>query len=80
MSENVKRIGRLSFSIHKNGDDDEEDEDKLDEDDLNYVVDDLSDDEGDEGRTSAIIAMTKQEEKERHKEMLRHIGRGYDGR
>jgi hypothetical protein len=65
----------------KNDDDDEEEDDEVDEEDLKHVVDDLSDDEGDEEEGErARKEMMKREEKEQHKEILRRMRDGYDGR
>jgi hypothetical protein len=82
--EEVAGLEDFGFIVHKKKKDDEEEDADLvdfDEDDLKHVVDDLSDDEGDElAGTKARKAMEAQEEKERHKEMLRRMRDGYDGR
>ena len=62
-------------------DDDEEDDDGIRKDDLEGVVDDLSDDEGDEqAGEEARKAMEAKEEKERQKDVMRLMREGYDGR
>jgi hypothetical protein len=82
--EEVAGLEDFGFSItkKKNDDDDDDNEpDELDEDDLEHVVDDVSDNEGDED--AGRIARKRQEqkeEKERHKEILRRMREGYDGR
>ena len=54
---------------------------KLDEDDLEHIVDTYSDDEGDEDLADEARAKAAQlEEKARHKEMMRRMKEGYDGR
>lgn len=82
--EEVAGLEDFGFSIKKKkADDDEEDadDDHLDEDDLNHVVDELSDDEGDEAAGEAARKKQQQkEEKERHKEIMRRMREGYDGR
>jgi hypothetical protein len=81
--EEVAGLEDFGFVVHKKKKDDDDDDDivDFDEDDLKHVVDDLSDDEGDElAGTKARKAMEAQEEKERHKEMLRRMRDGYDGR
>lgn len=83
--EEVAGLEDFGFTVSKKKkDDDDEDSpdlDKLDEDDLEHVVDDLSDDEGDEdaGREARKL-QEQREEKQRHKEMLRRMREGYDGR
>jgi hypothetical protein len=65
----------------KKKDDDDEGDDQLDDDDLENVVDDLSDNEGDEeAGEAARRAAAAREEKERHKEIMRRMREGYDGR
>ena len=71
----------FSISKKKKSDDDENVDDELDADDLEHVVDDVSDGEGDED--AGRVARKKQEqleEKARHKEILRRMREGYDGR
>jgi hypothetical protein len=82
--EEIAGLEDFGFSISKkNKNNDEEDDapDKLDEDDLKHIVDEVSDDEGDEdaGRV-ARKRLEQQEEKTRHKEILRRMREGYDGR
>ncbi|KAL3938701.1 MAG: hypothetical protein SGBAC_006434 [Bacillariaceae sp.] len=83
--EEVAGLEDFGFSVKKkkNGEDDDEDPDslKMDQDDLEHIVDDVSDGEGDE--EAGRIARKKQElreEKERHKDMIRRMREGYDGR
>ena len=65
----------------KKKDDDDEGDDQLDADDLENVVDELSDNEGDEeAGEAARRAAAAREEKERHKEIMRRMREGYDGR
>lgn len=65
----------------KKKDDDDEGDDQLDDDDLENVVDDLSDNEGDEeAGEAARRAAAAREEKERHKDIMRRMREGYDGR
>ena len=83
--EEVAGLEDFGFKIHKKkeDDDDEEgiDDEKLDEEDLKHVVDDVSDNEGDEeAGEAARKRMEHKEEKERHKEILRRMREGYDGR
>ena len=82
--EEVAGLEDFGFVVHKKkGGDDDDDADlgEFDADDLEHVVDDLSDDEGDEqAGDKARKAMEAKEEKERHKEMLRRMRDGYDGR
>jgi hypothetical protein len=83
--EEVAGLEDFGFSVNKKekGEDDEEDaaDDKLDEDDLEHVVDELSDDEGDEEAGDAARKRLEQkEEKDKHKEILRRMREGYDGR
>jgi hypothetical protein len=81
--EEVAGLEDFGFSVHKkkNADDDEDGGDELDEDDLEHVVDDLSDNEGDEEEgENARKDMERKEEKEKHKEMIRRMRDGYDGR
>jgi hypothetical protein len=82
--EEVAGLEDFGFVVHKKKSGDDEDDTDLgdfDEDDLEHVVDDLSDDEGDEqAGEKARKAMEAKEEKERHKEMIRRMRDGYDGR
>jgi hypothetical protein len=81
--EEIVGLEDFGFTVNKekNADDDDEDDGELDEDDLKNVVDELSDNEGDEeaGET-ARVDMLHKEDKERHKEILRRMREGYDGR
>lgn len=83
--EEVAGLEDFGFSLgNKKKDDDEEedaDADKITEEDLKHVVDDVSDDEGDEDAGQAARkALEQREEKERHKEIIRRMREGYDGR
>ena len=83
--EEVAGLEDFGFSVtkKKKDDDDEENEadNELDEDDLKHVVDDVSDDEGDEeAGKAARKELEQREEKERHKEIIRRMREGYDGR
>jgi hypothetical protein len=80
--EEVAGLEDFGFSVHKKtADDDEDGDDQLDEDDLEHVVDDLSDNEGDEEEgEKARQVMARKEEKDKHKEMMRRMRDGYDGR
>jgi len=82
--EEVAGLEDFGFSVHKKkAQDDDEDaiDDEINAEDLKHVVDDVSDDEGDEETGEKMrIALAQKEEKERHKEMLRRMREGYDGR
>ena len=70
-------------SIKKKNADDEDDEKLFEakEDDLDIVVDELSDGEGDEEAGEAgRKALQAKEEKEKHREIMRRMRDGYDGR
>ncbi len=82
--EEIAGLEDFGFSIskkNKKNDDEDHVNDQLDEEDLKHVVDDVSDGEGDEdaGRI-ARKRLEQQEEKARHKEILRRMREGYDGR
>jgi hypothetical protein len=83
--EEIAGLEDFGFSLNKKKEDDEEeddiDADKLTEEDLKHVVDDVSDDEGDEeaGET-ARMELEQKEERERHKDIIRRMRDGYDGR
>jgi len=82
--EEVAGLEDFGFTIKKKKQDDDEDDDnddELDEDDLKHVVDDVSDNEGDEEAGEAARKRQERlEEKERHKEIIRRMREGYDGR
>ena len=81
--EGVAGLEDFGFAVNdkKKGDEEEEEPDGIDEDDLENVVDDLSDNEGDEeAGEHARRDMAAREEKERHKDMMRRMREGYDGR
>jgi hypothetical protein len=73
----------FGFAVQKKSDEDDDDAnaDNLDEDDLDNVVDEVSDGEGDEEAGDlARQRLQRAEEKERHKEIMRRMREGYDGR
>jgi hypothetical protein len=83
--EEIAGLEDFGFSFKKKKiDDDEEDDidaDKLTEEDLKHVVDDVSEDEGDEeAGEAARKELEQKEEKEHHKEIMRRMRDGYDGR
>jgi hypothetical protein len=82
--EEVAGLEDFGFTISKKkkeDDDEEEIADDLDQGDLENVVDELSDGEGDEeAGDAARRKMQQQEEKRAHKEMLRRVRDGHDGR
>ena len=84
--DNIQGLEDFGFSLKKksNSEDDEDDEEKeseLRKDDMEHIVDELSDNEGDEeaGQEARILQNVK-EEKARHKEMMRLMREGYDTR
>ena len=82
--EEVAGLEDFGFSLNKKKKDDEDedvDDDKLTEEDMKHVVDDVSDDEGDEeAGEAARKELEQREEKERHKDIIRRMREGYDGR
>ena len=80
--EGIVGLEDFGFAVSKKKDDDDDDVDgDVDEDDLDHVVDDLSDGEGDEEAGDVARKRLEQaEEKERHKEIMRRMREGYDGR
>lgn len=82
--EEIVGLEDFGFAMHKKkkkDDDDNDVDDEVNEDDLENVVDDVSDGEGDEDAgEEARKAMEVREEKERHKEIMRRMREGYDGR
>ena len=80
--EGIVGLEDFGFAVSKKKDDDDDDVDAdVDEDDLDHVVDDLSDGEGDEEAGEVARKRLEQaEEKERHKEIMRRMREGYDGR
>jgi len=81
--EQVAGLEDFGFKVlgSKKKEEEEENDAEADDDDMDHVVDDLSDNEGDEeAGDSARKAMEKKEEKLRHKEMIRRMRDGYDGR
>ena len=81
--EEIVGLEDFGFAVQKKRKDDDENDDDLDvdEDDLENVVDDVSVGEGDEiAGEEARKAMEMREEKDRHKEIMRRMREGYDGR
>jgi hypothetical protein len=83
--EEVAGLEDFGFSVKKKQSDDDDDDaindDALNEDDLKHVVDEVSDNEGDEeAGDEARKRQDRREEQERHKEILRRMREGYDGR
>ncbi|KAL7518338.1 hypothetical protein ACHAWX_003180 [Stephanocyclus meneghinianus] len=79
--EGIVGLEDFGFSIEKKKDEDTDDDVEADADDLDHVVDDLSDGEGDEeAGEQARKRLEAREEKERHKEIIRRMREGYDGR
>mmetsp|Transcript_2456 Transcript_2456/g.4585 ORF Transcript_2456/g.4585 Transcript_2456/m.4585 type:complete len:1229 (+) Transcript_2456:47-3733(+) len=82
--EGVAGLEDFGFTVQskkKSDDDDEEEHADVQDDDFENIVDDVSDDEGDEeAGEAARKAMALEEEKLRHKEILRTMREGYDGR
>lgn len=71
----------FGFSIEKKKDEEDDEDVDVDEDDLEHVVDDVSDNEGDEeAGEAARKKLEAREEKERHREIIRRMREGYDGR
>ncbi len=80
--EGVAGLEDFGFTVKskEKGDDDNEDDDADDE-DFENIVDELSDGEGDEDAgEKARKELLQKEEKMRHKEVLRRIREGYDGK
>ncbi len=79
--EGIVGLEDFGFAVSKKKDDDDDDDGEVDQDDLDHVVDDLSDGEGDEEAGEVARKRLEQaEEKERHKEIIRRMREGYDGR
>ena len=83
--EEIAGLEDFGFSLNKKKKDDDDDEDihadVLDDEDLKHIVDEVSDDEGDEAAgNEARREMKHRDDKEQHKEMLRRMRDGYDGR
>jgi hypothetical protein len=77
----LEDFGFVVPSKKKSDDDDEEENADAQDDDFENIVDDVSDDEGDEeAGEAARKAMAIEEEKLRHKEIIRTMRDGYDGR
>jgi len=82
--EGVAGLEDFGFTVKSKtkGDDEEENEnDDGDDEDFENIVDDISDNEGDEDAGErGRQALQQKEEKMRHKEVLRRIREGYDGK
>ncbi|KAG7355171.1 hypothetical protein IV203_004527 [Nitzschia inconspicua] len=83
--EEVAGLEDFGFTVSKKKKDDDEDEDnvddELDEEDLKHIVDEVSDNEGDEeAGMAARRRLEAQEEKRLHKEFMRRTREGHDGR
>jgi len=79
--EGIVGLEDFGFSIEKKKDEEDDEDVDVDEDDLEHVVDDVSDNEGDEeAGEAARKKFEAREEKERHKEIIRRMREGYDGR
>ncbi len=79
--EGIVGLEDFGFAVSKKKDDDDDDDGDVDQDDLDHVVDDVSDGEGDEEAGEVARKRLEQaEEKERHKEIIRRMREGYDGR
>jgi hypothetical protein len=79
--EAVAGLEDFGFTVDSKKRDDEDDENDADEEDFDNIVDEVSDGEGDEeAGEEARNALQAREEKMRHKEVLRRIREGYDGK
>lgn len=82
--EGVAGLEDFGFTLNtkkKETEDDEDNDDDMDDDDFEDIVDDVSDNEGDEAAGEAgRKAMAIREEKARHKEIIRRMREGYDGK
>ncbi len=79
--EGVAGLEDFGFTVKSNIKEDEEGDNEVDEDDLEHIVDEVSDGEGDEeAGEKARKELLAKEEKLRHKEVLRRIREGYDGK
>lgn len=81
--EGVAGLEDFGFTVDskKKSEDEENEEDNPDDDDFENIVDDVSDNEGDEeAGEAARKALALREEKLRHKEIIRRMRDGYDGR
>ncbi len=71
----------LASDAKKKGDGEDDENVDADDDDFEDIVDDVSDNEGDEeAGEAARNAMNLNEEKMRHKEIMRRMREGYDGK
>ncbi|GFH62085.1 hypothetical protein CTEN210_18561 [Chaetoceros tenuissimus] len=81
--EGVAGLEDFGFTVDskKKSEDEENEEDNANDDDFENIVDDVSDNEGDEeAGEAARKALAQREEKLRHKEIIRRMRDGYDGR
>ena len=79
--EGIIGLEDFGFAVNTKKDDDEDGDAEVDEDDLEHVVDELSDGEGDEeAGENARKRLQRQEEKQRHDEIIRRMRDGHDGR
>jgi len=80
--EGVAGLEDFGFTLEsKKKAEDEDEDDNAEDEDFENIVDDVSDNEGDEeaGET-ARKAMMRLEEKQRHKDIMRRMREGYDGK
>ena len=79
--EGVQGLEDFGFSLQSKKKDGEDEDIVAEKEDFENIVDDLSDNEGDEeaGET-ARKELAQKEEKDRHKEIMRRMREGYDGR
>ncbi len=79
--EGVAGLEDFGFALKSDKKQDEENDDEADEEDFENIVDEVSDGEGDEeAGDEARKELQIREEKMRHKEVLRRIREGYDGK
>ena len=80
--EGVAGLEDFGFTLQsKKKNEDEDDNVEADEEDFENIVDDVSDNEGDEeAGDAARQAMIRFEEKQRHKDIMRRMREGYDGK
>lgn len=81
--EGVAGLEDFGFTLkaNKKGDGDDDEIEEEDDDELEDIVDDLSDNEGDEeAGEAARKSMAMKEEKMKHKEIMRRMREGYDGK
>jgi hypothetical protein len=79
--EGIVGLEDFGFAVPQKEADDDDPAADVDQDDLDHVVDDLSDGEGDEeAGASGRRRLARAEDKDRHREMMRRMREGYDGR